>query len=123
MSGSILGRSQEYKWSLYIPGIKIITNAGGINTTSCVNALKEVCSKQGVDLKIAAVCGDNLMPKLDDLQESGNIKEMSTGMELPMLTHSMTAYYGAGPIVKALQGQLLKCLWEMGWATLSYALI
>ena len=87
-----------------LAGIKIITNAGGINTGSCVNALKEACSKQGVDLKIAAVCGDNLMPKLDELQDSGGIKEMSTGMELPMLTHSMTAYYGAGPIVKALQG-------------------
>ena len=44
------------------------------------------------------------MPKLDELQDRGDIKEMSTGMELPMLTHSMTAYYGAGPIVKALQG-------------------
>ena len=61
-------------------------------------------------MKIAAVCGDNLMPKLDELQDRGDIKEMSTGMELPMLTHSMTAYYGAGPIVKALQG--LKCCRE-----------
>ena len=28
------------------------------------------------------------------------VKEMSTGATLPLLVHSMTAYYGAGPIVK-----------------------
>ncbi len=81
----------------------MVTNAGGINTGSCVAALKEACSKQGVDLNVAAVHGDNLMPKLDDLLDSEAVKEMSTSMPLPQLTHSMTAYYGAGPIVKALE--------------------
>ena len=37
--------------------VKIIANAGGINTLACVAALKEACKKAGVDLKIASVTG------------------------------------------------------------------
>jgi hypothetical protein len=43
------------------------------------------------------------MPKRDELIDGGTVTEMATGKPLPDLTHSMTAYYGAGPIVKALE--------------------
>ena len=42
--------------------VKIIANAGGINTLACVAALKEASKKAGVDLKIASVTGDDMMP-------------------------------------------------------------
>ena len=41
------------------------------------------------------------MPKRDSLLETA--KEISTGRPLPKTVHSATAYFGAGPIVKALE--------------------
>lgn len=38
-----------------LTGIRVISNAGGINTASCVAALKIACEKAGVELKIAQV--------------------------------------------------------------------
>ena len=85
--------------------VKVIANAGGINTLACVAALKEACKKTGVDLKIAAVTGDDMMPLRKELLNKENpfqVKEMSSGKSLPKTVHSMTAYFGAGPIAVAL---------------------
>ena len=110
--------------------IKLIANAGGINTPACVAALKEACKKAGVDLKIAQVEGDNMIERKEDLFKDERVKEMSTGKSLPKTVHSMTAYFGAGPIVKALEmgadivvtGRtadsalaLAPCVYELGW--------
>ncbi len=75
-----------------------MANAGGINTKACAAALREACSKAGVDLKIAEVHGDNLMPRKKQLLESKSVREMTTGQPLPQSVHSMTAYFGAGPV-------------------------
>ena len=111
-------------------GIKLIANAGGINTPACVAALKEACKKAGVDLKIAQVEGDNMIKRKAALFEDERVVEMSTGKKLPKTVHSMTAYFGAGPIVKALEmgadivvtGRtadsalaLAPCVYELGW--------
>ena len=71
---------------------------------ACVEALKAACKKADVDLKIASVTGDDMMPLRKDLFQEKPVKisEMSTGQPLPKTVHSMTAYFGAGPIVKAL---------------------
>ena len=81
---------------------QVIANAGGINTLACVEALKQACKKADVDLKIASVTGDDLMPMRKDLMQGQpiNISEMNTGQPLPKTVHSMTAYFGAGPIGK-----------------------
>ena len=50
-------------------GIKVITNAGGVNPEACAKQLSAIAAEQGVDLSIALVEGDNLM---------GNVSEKKT---------------------------------------------
>ncbi|KAK7485930.1 hypothetical protein BaRGS_00022796 [Batillaria attramentaria] len=82
-------------------GIKIISNAGGVNPSGCARALQQACREAGVELNIAVVSGDDLMPQAGVLMKQG-ITDMSSGESFPENIHSMNAYLGAGPIVRAL---------------------
>ena len=42
----------------------MVTNAGGINPESCVQALKKLAESQGVELSVAMVTGDDMMSKV-----------------------------------------------------------
>ncbi|XP_042908613.1 uncharacterized protein [Parasteatoda tepidariorum] len=81
--------------------IRVIANAGGINPHSCADALKAAAKKLNIDLKIAVITGDDLLPELEKLK-SMNIKDMDKGTSMPTNVTSMNAYLGAGPIAKAI---------------------
>jgi len=82
-------------------GIRIIANAGGINPAGCRDALLKLAAEQGIDIKVAAVLGDNLAGRADEFRAKG-IGEMETGAPLPEQLMSMNAYLGARPIAQAL---------------------
>ena len=82
-------------------GIKVISNAGGVNPQACVEALQEVANKAEVDLKIAMVDGDNLLPKKGQYAKDG-VKEMFSGADMPPMFVSMNAYLGAPGVAAAL---------------------
>jgi hypothetical protein len=82
-------------------GIRVISNAGGINPLACRDALKKVAAQAGVDLKIGVVLGDDLLSKKGHYEKQG-IREMSSGIPLPSETLSINAYLGAVPIADAL---------------------
>jgi hypothetical protein len=82
-------------------GIRVISNAGGVNPQACAKALRQLAASQGLTLKIAVVSGDDLMPQLDDLRAQG-VTHMSTGEPLPQRLLSANAYLGALPIARAL---------------------
>lgn len=85
-------------------GIKVISNAGGVNPEACVQALRAVIAEQGLNLKVACVTGDDLIGSKDSLQASG-VTEMFTGSAFPPTDKvlSINAYLGAFPIARALQ--------------------
>lgn len=80
-------------------GIKVISNAGGVNPRACRDALQAVFAEAGVDLKIALVEGDDLNPRRNDFADC---TENDTGASLPPMTVTMNAYLGAEPVRAAL---------------------
>ena len=82
-------------------GIRVVTNAGGINPEACRDALLAVFKDVGVDLKVAVVLGDDLSARAQDYRDGG-VKEMFSGQILPSKLSSINAYLGAFPIARAL---------------------
>ncbi|WP_439586799.1 acyclic terpene utilization AtuA family protein [Hydrogenophaga sp.] len=82
-------------------GVKVVVNAGGVNTEACKAAIEKELAAQGIALKVAAVFGDDLMPQVDALREQG-VREMADCTPLPEGLVSANAYLGAFPIAQAL---------------------
>jgi hypothetical protein len=88
-------------------GLKIVTNAGGMNPEACAAKAALVLSKQGLeDRRIATVTGDDLMPSLDQLIASGHLfTNLDSGEPLAAVRSrivSANAYLGSRPIAEAL---------------------
>lgn len=94
------------------PGLKVVTNAGGMNPLACASKARQVLvraagwSIQPVG-KVGAVAGDDLFPRLDELQAAGHgLNHLDTGRPLADIRDkvvSANAYLGAEPIVQALK--------------------
>lgn len=88
--------------------IPLITNGGGLNPQGAAEKVKSIAEKMGLSgIKIAAVTGDNMLPRLDDLKAQGeSLAHIETGQPLDpdefMLVNA-NVYLGAQPIVEALQ--------------------
>ncbi|KAL0970677.1 hypothetical protein UPYG_G00245590 [Umbra pygmaea] len=82
-------------------GIRVVSNAGGVNPMACATAIQEVVKKAGLDLKVAVVTGDDLMSQKDSLSELRMADGVSRA-KLPKTVNSMNAYLGAVPIQRCL---------------------
>ncbi|GAA5235063.1 DUF1446 domain-containing protein [Verticiella sediminum] len=83
-------------------GIKLLSNAGGMNPQACAQALRQAAQDAGVALRIAVVQGDDLTPKHEAIVQAG-VTEMGSGAPLPDTIASMNAYLGALPVMLALE--------------------
>ncbi|MDF3199935.1 DUF1446 domain-containing protein [Pseudomonas sp. 1912-s] len=81
-------------------GIRVISNAGGINPQACAAALQAACDQARIPLKIAVLLGDDLQPQFKQLH---GITDMFSGAPLPAMCVSTNAYLGAPGIVQALK--------------------
>ncbi len=84
-------------------GVKIVTNAGGLNPRACRERMEKIAAEAGLSFKIAIVEGDDLAGRLEDLKARG-LSEMFTGAPFPDpgKVFSANAYFGAEPIAAAL---------------------
>jgi len=84
-------------------GVKLISNAGGVNPEACGRAIRQLIEDAGLSLKVAVITGDDLMSKLDQVLAS-EPAEMFTGEPTPPreAIASANAYLGAFPIAEAL---------------------
>ncbi len=85
-------------------GIKVVSNAGGLDPEGCAEAVHEVAQKLGLSPTIAFVRGDDLMPRMEQLLEADQLRHFETGdpiKEASFLTAN--AYFGCWGIVDALE--------------------
>ena len=84
-------------------GIKVVSNAGGLDPKGCAAAVREIADRLGVSPKIAYVDGDDLMGRLDELGAAGEMfLNMDTGEPFGDRTAlTANAYLGCWGIVDA----------------------
>ncbi len=116
-------------------GIKIVVNAGGLNPAGCAEACRAVYEQLGLEARVAHVEGDDLLPRLAELQAKGeSFEHMDRGKPLTSLDRqvlSANAYLGGWGIARALElgADLVICprvtdaslvvgpaAWRFGWA-------
>ena len=87
-------------------GIKIVSNAGGLDPASCAAAVSELARRAGLRPVVAHVEGDDLLARVPELLSAGHrMTNVDTGQGLaeagvtPLTAH---AYLGGLPIARAL---------------------
>jgi hypothetical protein len=86
-------------------GITVVSNAGGLNPEGLAAAVKELAGRQGLEVKVASVSGDDITARVPELQAAGvPFINLDTGEPLPAGAPLVTAnaYLGARPIADAL---------------------
>ena len=80
-------------------GIRVVSNAGGVNPEGCADALRALAVELGVQVKIATVTGDDVMPLIPALREQQPpLGELQSGAPLPAKVVTAKAYLGALPV-------------------------
>ncbi len=88
-------------------GVKILTNAGGINPGGAGQMVYELARSLGLKgLKIAVVTGDDVLHRLAELEAMGvDLSDMESGEDISSIRDKIlfaNAYLGAKPMVDAL---------------------
>jgi hypothetical protein len=88
------------------PNLSIVTNAGGLNPTSCAIRCGTILDQAGLGaMRIAMMNGDDVLAKLAEWTKSGiNLDHMETGEPITSkldLFVSANAYLGAQPIAQS----------------------
>ena len=88
--------------------IKIITNGGGVNPVACAESVIQIAKVIGIkELKIGIVIGDDIKDRVDEIISTGSeLNNMETGESIKTIKDnilSANVYFGAFPIVEALQ--------------------
>jgi len=82
--------------------VKVVSNAGGVNPAACAAAIRAMIKDAGLDLKVAVVLGDDLLPEIETHRAA--LLPMYPGEKAPAKFMSANAYLGARPIAAALAG-------------------
>ena len=104
--GTFLKQIKEVAKSCKEKKIKIISNAGGLNPKSMASEIKKILDEQSIDMKVAYIDGDDLLPRMEDLTKEGEVFE-NIDKNIPLndsgfSTLTANAYLGAWGIKEAL---------------------
>ena len=82
-------------------GIKVVTNAGGLNPAGCAEKVREIASRLGLTATVAHIEGDDLMDRVDGLRPQ--LAHLDTGKPLIGDPLTANAYLGGWGIAAALR--------------------
>lgn len=104
--GTFLKQINQIAKSCKEKNIKIVSNAGGLNPKSMAIEIEKILKEQSIDMKVAYIDGDDLMPTISNLKKSGEeFKNIDKGKRLDESGYSpltANAYLGAWGIKEAL---------------------
>ena len=69
--GTFLKQIKEIAKTCNEKNIKIVTNAGGLNPKSMASEIEKILIDQSIEMKVAYIDGDDLLPKMDSLMDEG----------------------------------------------------
>ncbi len=123
-------------------GLKVITNAGGVNPNSCRDELLKLSKSTGNPIKIGVIQGDDIFPTLAELRTKGvTFENMDTGDSFDSIAdnvYSANVYINSITIAEALEkgAQIVlagrvsdpglalgPCIYEFGWNSDNYDLL
>ena len=88
-------------------GIRIVSNAGGLNPSGCAAAVEALAAELGVTVRVAAVVGDDLLDDLTDLRAAGEtLTNLDTGeafADVGVEAVTANAYLGGWGIAESLR--------------------
>jgi hypothetical protein len=101
---TFVGQMEQVMGTCLDRGIKVVSNAGGLDPDGCADAVAEVASKLGLSPTIAYVNGDDLLPRVSELVNADSLMSFADGVELGDPSNYLTAnaYLGCWGIVDAL---------------------
>lgn len=131
-----LGMMEECGKEAYEKGIRVLTNAGGMNIEGLVEALAAQASEQGLaGMKIGYVTGDEISDRIPHLLKEGvtfeNMDDAGDFRDIQDKVFNANVYFGHEPTLECLrQGAdmvitgrstdsalfLAPCMHELGWA-------
>ena len=137
--GTFLKQVKEVSQSCKDKNIKIVTNAGGLNPSSMALEIEKILKELSIDLKVAYIDGDDLMSRITELNNEGelfnNIDKKIPLNESGCQTLTANAYLGAWGIKEALDkgADIVVCprvtdaavvigpaAWKFGWNRTDY---
>ncbi|QGG94072.1 acyclic terpene utilization AtuA family protein [Actinomarinicola tropica] len=102
---SFVAQMEQVMGTCLDQGIKVVSNAGGLDPDGCADAVAEVADKLGLSPTIAYVSGDDILGRLDELVAAGiDLAHFDTGEPIGDISRFITAnaYLGCWGIVEAL---------------------
>ena len=104
--GTFLKQVKEIAKTCNEKNIKIVTNAGGLNPKSMASEIQKILKEQALDMKVAYIDGDDLMPEMSNLIDSGeefvNIDKNTSLKNSGYTPLTSNVYLGAWGIKEAL---------------------
>jgi hypothetical protein len=103
-AGTFVTQMEQVMGTCLDRGIKVVSNAGGLEPGGCADAVAEVADRLGLDPVIAFVTGDDLLDRAAELVASGTLRPFVPGAPLgdPDALVTANAYLGCWGIVEAL---------------------
>jgi hypothetical protein len=102
---SFLSQLEECLGTALERGVRIVSNAGGLNPQGLAAAVTELGRRLGCPVRVATVSGDDLLPRLEDLRTRGRLRagDAPPGDRDVADALTVNAYLGCRGIVRALE--------------------